>query len=376
MKHTPSIVAAKRIVIKLGSSIVADAEKGAVRAKWMKSLAEDIAGLHEAGAEVILVSSGAVALGRKLTGLGAQKLSLEEKQAAAAAGQPLLIQAWAQAFAAHDISVAQLLLTLDDSEQRNRYLNARATFNTLLKHRLIPIVNENDTVATAELKFGDNDRLAARVAAMVGADCLVLFSDIDGLYDSDPRNNKHAKHIACVTNMTSEIMAMGGDAASGISNGGMRTKLEAASMAMAAGCHMAIAQGTATHALKKLIDGARCTWFMASTKPQLARKHWIATSVLAKGAVVVDDGAVTALTKGKSLLPAGVKRIEGSFERGDTIAVKSLKGAVLARGIAGYSSMETQQIAGKNTKAIEAVLGYAGPDTLIHRDDLAMMHVL
>lgn len=376
MKRTPSITSAKRIVIKLGSSIVADAEKGAVRAKWMKSLAEDIASLHAAGAEVILVSSGAVALGRRLTGLGTQKLSLEEKQAAAAVGQPLLIQAWAQAFAAHGIHVAQLLLTLDDSEQRPRYLNARATFNTLLKHRLIPIVNENDTVATAELKFGDNDRLAARVAAMVGADCLVLFSDIDGLYDRDPRKHKTAKHIDVVAAMTPDILSMGGDAASGISNGGMRTKLEAASMAMAAGCHMAIAQGTENHALQKLIDGGRCTWFLASTKPQLARKHWIATSVLAKGAVVIDDGAVTALTRGKSLLPAGVKRIEGSFERGDTIAVKSLKGQLLARGIAGYSSTETQQIAGKNTKAIEAALGYTGPATLIHRDDLAMMNVL
>ncbi len=373
MKRTATLSAAKRIVIKLGSSIVADASKGAVRAKWMGALTTDIAALHARGVEVILVSSGAVALGRKLTGLDDRKLSLEEKQAAAAAGQPLLIQAWAQAFAKHGINVAQLLLTLDDSERRNRYLNARATFSTLLKHKLIPIVNENDTVATAELKFGDNDRLAARVAAMIGADTLILFSDIDGLYDRNPRLHADAHHIARVDAITPAVMAMGGDAASDLSNGGMRTKLEAASMATAAGCHMVIANGTGLHALQNLIDGGRATWFMAATKPQLARKHWIASSVQARGAVVVDDGAAAALSKGKSLLPAGVKRIEGSFERGDTIAVKSLTGNLLARGIAGYDSAESAKIMGQKTAAIEGILGYAGRDTLIHRDDLAMV---
>ena len=379
MKRTPTIATAKRIVIKIGSSLVADAAKGGARLAWMKALAADIAPLHARGTDIVLVSSGAVALGRKLTGLGDGKLTLEEKQAAAAAGQPLLIQAWAKAFAAHDVSVAQLLLTLDDSEQRQRYLNARATFTTLLKHRLIPIVNENDTVATAELKFGDNDRLAARVAAMIGADCLILFSDIDGLYDRDPRKHPTANHIPLVETITPEIMAMGGDAASGVSTGGMRTKLEAASMATAAGCHMAIACGTGLNHVHQFIAGdrvARCTWFLAATKPQLARKHWIATSVLARGAVVVDDGAVAALIKGKSLLPAGVTRIEGSFERGDTIAVKSPSGEVLARGIAGYDSAEAAQIMRQKTGAIEKILGYAGRDTLIHRDDLAMVHVV
>ena len=376
MVKTPRIADARRMVIKIGSSLVASSTQGTANLGWMRSLAADIAPLHATGVEVILVSSGAVALGRSLTGLGTGKLSLEEKQAAAAAGQPLLIQAWAKAFAKHDINVAQLLLTLDDSEQRQRYLNARSTFSTLLTHRLIPIVNENDTVATAELKFGDNDRLAARVAAMVGADTLILFSDIDGLYTADPRKHKSASHIPVVETITPNIMAMGGDAATATSNGGMRTKLEAASMAMAAGCHMAIAKGIENHAFKRLAEGGAATWFIASTKPQLARKHWIATSVLARGAVVIDDGAAAALAKGKSLLPAGVKRIEGSFERGDTIAIKTLHGDILARGITGYDSAEAALIIGQKTSAVEKILGYAGRDTLIHRDDLAMMTVL
>lgn len=376
MTKNPQIASTKRLIIKLGSSTVADAEKGIARSKWMRSLAEDIAPLHADGMDVILVSSGAVALGRKPTGLGTQKLTLEEKQAAAAAGQPRLIQAWAEAFAHHDIGVAQLLLTLDDSEQRQRYLNACATFATLLKHRLIPIVNENDTVATAELKFGDNDRLAARVAAMTGADTLILFSDIDGLYDRDPRKDKHAKHISRVELVTPEIMAMGGGAASGTSFGGMRTKLEAAAMANAAGCHLAIARGDVPHPLQSLMQSGKATWFIAATKPQLARKHWIATSVLARGALIIDAGAVAALAKGKSLLPAGVKKVEGSFERGDTVAIKTLDGATIARGITAYDSVEAGKIIGQKTAAIEKILGYAGRDTLVHRDDLAMMNIL
>jgi glutamate 5-kinase len=283
------------------------------------------------------------------------------------------MQAWQQAFASHQIKVAQLLLTLDDSEQRRRYLNARATFSTLLQHKLIPIVNENDTVATAELKFGDNDRLAARVAGMVSADILVLFSDIDGLYDSDPRKNAAAKLLPRIDAITPEIMAMGGGAASGFSNGGMKTKLEAASMAVGAGCHMAIARGDTNHPLKTLMEGGKASWFVAATKPQVARKHWIAASVAARGAIIVDDGAATALASGKSLLPAGVTSIEGSFERGDTVAIKNLGGTVLARGITAYGSAEAAKIAGQKTSEIAAILGYTGRDTLIHRDDLAML---
>ncbi len=371
MSTTPSLASAKRIVIKIGSSLIAETAR--VRKRWLASIAADIATLHAAGTEVILVSSGAVALGRPQVGLGDGRLSLEEKQAAAAAGQPLLIQAWQQAFAAHDIHVAQLLLTLEDSEHRRRYLNARATFTTLLAHKLIPIVNENDSVATAELKFGDNDRLAARVAVMVGADMLVLFSDVDGLYDKNPALHADAKHIARVKELTPAIIAMGGGAASSISNGGMKTKLEAAQLATTSGCHMVIAKGNETHALSKLMEGATCTWFTAAVKPQVARKDWISSSVKMAGSVTVDAGASRALSQGKSLLPAGITAVEGKFERGDTIAIKGHDGRILAKGIAGYNAEEATKILGKQSDAIEAILGYAHRATLVHRDDLAML---
>lgn len=368
---TPTLQDAQRIVIKIGSSLIAQA--ATLRASWLEAMAADIAALHAAGKEVILVSSGAVALGRPHVGLGVEALSLEEKQAAAAAGQPLLIQAWQRAFDAHGIKVAQLLLTLEDSERRRRYLNARATFTTLLSHRLIPIVNENDTVATAELKFGDNDRLAARVAVMVEADVLVLFSDVEGLYTKDPRAHADAEHIPIVTTLTPEIMAMGGSAASALSHGGMKTKLDAAQMALAGGCHMVIAQGQASHALQALAEGGRATWFVAGTKPHLARKLWIASAVQVAGYVTIDDGAVRALGDGKSLLPAGVRAIEGNFERGDTIGIKAADGRVIAKGISGYHAAEAAKILGKKSDAIEEILGYAARAALIHRDDLAML---
>ena len=371
MTHTPTLHDATRIVIKIGSSLVA--EGAVLRTAWLASIAADIAALHAAGKEIILVSSGAVALGRPRIGLGAQALSLEEKQAAAAAGQPLLIQAWQHAFDAHGIQVAQLLLTLEDSERRRRYLNARATFTTLLAHRLIPIVNENDSVATAELKFGDNDRLAARVAVMLDADVLILFSDIHGLYTANPRTDKTATHIPLVTTITPDIVAMAGGAASTISNGGMKTKIDAAQMAVASGCHMVIASGTEHHALTTLANGGTATWFTASTKPQLARKQWIASTVQMTGYVVVDAGAVRALMDGKSLLPAGVKAVEGTFERGEAIGIKNPEGVLIAKGISSYSHAEARQIIGKKTDAIEAILGYAARANLIHRDDLAML---
>lgn len=372
-KKLPSLESARRIVIKIGSALVADMARARAKSEWMTALATDIAALHAQGKEVILVSSGSVALGRSLIGLGVEALDLSEKQAAAAAGQPLLMQAWANAFAPHDIKVAQILLTIDDSEQRRRYLNARTTIETLLAHRMVPVINENDTVATAELKFGDNDRLAARVAVMISADVLVLFSDIDGLYTADPRKKADAQFIERVDTLSVEILAMGGASASEVSNGGMKTKLDAAQMALAAGCHMVIARGDDQHALKKLSQGGKCTWFVASTKPQLARKHWIATSMHGKGGVVIDEGAERALTQGKSLLPAGVVKVNGSFERGDTIAVTNLTGTLIARGISAYTSAEAKQIMGKKTAAFEGVLGYAGRDTLIHRDDLALV---
>jgi glutamate 5-kinase len=374
MSKTPTLASAKRIVIKIGSSLIAESAR--VRNAWLAAMAADIASLHAAKKEIIIVSSGAVALGRPKVGLGNGKLSLEEKQAAAAAGQPLLIQAWQQAFEKHNIHVAQLLLTLEDSEDRARYLNARATFSTLLSHTLIPIVNENDSVATAELKFGDNDRLAARVAAMLSADCLVLFSDVDGLYDKNPAQHKNAKHIPVIKALTREIMAMGGGAASSVSNGGMKTKLDAAQMATAAGCHMVIAKGTEKHALKNLAAGGgafRASWFIAGTKPQLARKDWIASTVKTRGTVTIDAGAARALSGGKSLLPAGVTAVEGKFARGDIIAICDARGTLVAKGITNYDAVETRKIYGQKSETIEGILGYAHRDTLIHRDDLAML---
>ncbi len=374
MTKTPTLADAKRIVIKIGSSLIADGAAMALRAGWLEAIAADIAALHAGGCEVIVVSSGAVALGRSSVGLGARALALEEKQAAAAAGQPLLMLAWQRAFDAHGLKAAQLLLTLEDTERRKRYLNARTTFATLLEHRLIPIVNENDTVATAELKFGDNDRLAARVAAMVEADILVLLSDIDGLYDKNPRTHADAKHLPLVSEITPEIMAMAGGAASGLSSGGMITKLEAAKIALGAGCHMVITNGQSGDALKTLRGGStNATWFVASTKPQLARKHWIGSALHLPGGVVVDEGAAKALTQGKSLLPAGVKAVEGRFDRGDTIAVRTASGALLAKGISNFTSEETASIRGQKSAALEAILGYACRDTLIHRDDLVLV---
>ena len=371
MSSTPTLAKAKRIVIKIGSSLIAESARA--RTSWLATMAADIAALHAAGKEIILVSSGAVALGRPHVGLGTERLSLEEKQAAAAAGQPLLIQAWQQAFAKHDIHVAQLLLTLEDSERRRRYLNARGTFTTLLSHKLIPIVNENDSVATAELKFGDNDRLAARVAVMLGADVLVLFSDIDGLYDKNPALHADAKHIALVDALTPNIMAMGGEAATALSNGGMKTKLDAAQIVTASGCHMVIAKGNEKHALSALSEGAACTWFTATTKPQIARKHWISSAVHVPGSITVDAGAEKALTEGKSLLPAGITAVTGKFERGDTIAIKNADGKVLGKGITGYSAEEAKKIRGKKSAEVESILGYAHRATLIHRDDLVML---
>ncbi|MDX2095041.1 MAG: glutamate 5-kinase [Alphaproteobacteria bacterium] len=371
MSKHPTLAGARRIVIKIGSSLIA--RNARVRAGWLAALATDIAALQATGKDIIIVSSGAVALGRPQVGLGMGALSMDEKQAAAAAGQPLLIRAWQRAFTRHGIQVAQLLLTLDDSENRRRYLNARATCTTLLAHRLIPIINENDSVATAELKFGDNDRLAARVAVMLGADTLVLFSDVDGLYDKNPRTHGDARHIPVVTALTPDILAMAKGAASALSNGGMKTKLEAAQMATASGCRMVIADGTAPHALAGLLAGGRATWFTAAIKPQLARKHWIASSVELRGSVTVDAGAVRALGQGRSLLPAGVCAVDGNFKRGDMVAVKAPDGRLIGKGITAYDAAETKKICGKKSDAIAAILGYAHRDTLIHRDDLAML---
>lgn len=367
------LAAARRIVVKIGSALLVEEASATPRAAWLDSLAADIAAARARGVEVLVVSSGAVALARRALALTGRALRLEQKQAAAAVGQIRLAGAWDAALANHGLRAAQLLLTLEDSEDRRRYLNARATFATLLELGCVPVINENDTVATAEIRFGDNDRLAARVAEMVAADALVLFSDIDGLYTADPRREPGAAHLAVVERVTDEIMAMGGEPPPGYSSGGMRTKLIAARIATGAGCAMAIANGYTAHPLRALDQGARCTWFLAAPEGRSARKRWIAGSLAPLGALVVDAGAARALRRGSSLLPAGVRRVEGRFERGDPISVRDETGRELARGLSAYDAADALRIAGHRSDAIEAILGWRGRDEIIHRDDLVLL---
>jgi len=368
---TPSLTDARRLVVKIGSALVVDA--AAPRAAWLDSVAVDIAALRARGTEVVAVSSGAIALARRTLGLTAARLRLEEKQAAAAVGQIRLAQAWSEALSAHGLTAAQLLLTLDDTEDRRRYLNARATLNTLLQFGCVPVINENDSVATTEIRFGDNDRLAARVAEMVQADQLVLLSDIDGLYTADPRRDGAARHLPIVAAITPEIEAMGGEPPPGYSSGGMRTKLAAARIATQAGCAMAIAPGEPAHPLRALEQGARCTWFLAAPEGRSARKRWILGSLQPLGALAVDGGAARALATGRSLLPAGVRAVEGSFGRGDAVVVRGPDGAALARGLSAYASEDAARIIGHRSDEIEAILGWRGRDEIIHRDDLVLL---
>jgi glutamate 5-kinase len=369
----PSVAGARRLVIKLGSALVVDPEAASPRQGWLGEVAADIAHLRAKGAEIIVVSSGAIALARRTLGLIQPRLRLEEKQAAAAVGQIRLAQAWSEALSAQGLTAAQLLLTMEDTEDRRRYLNARATLTTLLGLGCVPVINENDTVATAEIRFGDNDRLAARVAEMVQADQLVLFSDIDGLYTADPRRDPAAAHIAVVPVMTPEIDAMGGEPPPGYSSGGMRTKLAAARIATSAGCAMAIALGHQPHPLRALAEGARCTWFLPSQDGRSARKRWIAGSLSPLGALTVDAGAARALGTGRSLLPAGVRAVAGDFARGDAVRVQGPEGGELARGLSAYSSEDARRIIGHRSEEIEAILGWRGRDELIHRDDLVLL---
>jgi glutamate 5-kinase len=364
---------AKRVVVKIGSALVVDAAEAAPKTAWLNGIAEDIAALRARGVDVIIVSSGAIALARRTLGLTHKRLKLEEKQAAAAVGQIRLAQAWTEALSARNLTAAQLLLTLDDTEDRRRYLNARATLTTLLGLGCIPVINENDTVATAEIRFGDNDRLAARVAEMMQADQLVLLSDIDGLYTADPKRDPSAEHIPVVEALTPEIEAMGGEPPPGYSSGGMRTKLVAARIATQAGVAMAIAYGHTQNPLANLEKGARCTWFLASPEGPSARKRWIAGSLSPMGVLTVDAGAARALTRGKSLLPAGVRTVEGSFERGDPVVVCGPDGSRLARGLSAYASTDADRIAGHRSDEIEAILGWRGRDEIIHRDDLVLL---
>ncbi|WP_428493645.1 glutamate 5-kinase [Rhodopila sp.] len=368
----PSLGAAQRVVVKIGSALVVDQKHAAPRTAWLDSVAADIQALRDRGAEVIVVSSGAIALARRSLGLMQKRLRLEEQQAAAAVGQIRLAQAWSQALSARGLTAAQLLLTLDDTEDRRRYLNARETLKTLLSLRCVPVINENDTVATAEIRFGDNDRLAARVAEMVHADQLILLSDIDGLYSADPRRDRGAVHIPVVEALTAEIEAMGGEPPPGYSSGGMRTKLVAARIASHAGCAMAIALGDVERPLQALERGGRCTWFLPVPEGRTARKRWIAGSLSALGTLTVDAGAARALANGRSLLPAGVHGVEGVFERGDPVTIAGPDGVALGRGLSAYASSDAERIAGHRSDQIEAILGWRGRDEMVHRDDLVL----
>ncbi len=363
---------AKLVVVKVGSALLVDGAKGELRREWLTSLCADVAALKREGVKVVLVSSGSIALGRRLLKLAPGELRLEESQASAAAGQVRLAEAYADMFASLDIVAAQVLLTFGDTEERRRYLNARATLGTLVELGAVPVINENDTVATAEIKFGDNDRLGARVASMMGADRLVLLSDVDGLYTANPGIDPSAKHIPEVTAITPEIEAMAGDSISGFGRGGMTSKLIAAKIAMGAGCDVILAKGETLSPLSAIRKGARHTIFRASTTPAVAKKRWIAGVLRPEGALVIDEGAVRALKEGKSLLPAGIRQIDGRFERGDAVVVKDRDGREIARGLAAYNASDAELIAGKRTVEIEAILGYRGRDEMIHRDDLIL----
>ncbi|ANK74134.1 MULTISPECIES: glutamate 5-kinase [Ensifer] len=361
----------RRVVIKIGSALLVDRATGLKKA-WLDAMCADIAGLKSKGVEVLVVSSGAIALGRTVLNLPAGALKLEESQAAAAVGQIALARAWSESLSTDAIVAGQVLLTLGDTEERRRYLNARATINQLLKLGAVPIINENDTVATTEIRYGDNDRLAARVATMVGADLLVLLSDIDGLYTAPPHLDPNARFLETIAEITPEIEAMAGGAASELSRGGMRTKIDAGKIATTAGCAMIIASGKPNHPLAAIEDGARSSWFAPSGSPVTARKTWIAGQLLPAGTLAVDAGAEEALRSGKSLLPAGVRDVTGSFSRGDTIAILGTSGREIARGLAGYDADEARQIAGKKSAEIAAILGYAGRAAMVHRDDMVM----
>jgi glutamate 5-kinase len=363
---------AKRIVVKIGSSLLVDAASGTLKADWLGALADDIAELRKAGKEIIVVSSGAIALGRNVLKLPKGALKLEDSQAAASVGQIDLAHAYEEALSARSLIAAQVLLTLGDTEERRRYLNASSTMTTLLKLGAVPVVNENDTVATTEIRYGDNDRLAARVAAMMSADCLVLLSDVDGLYTAPPSSGANVRRLDEVVDITPEIEAMAGDVGSELSKGGMVNKIEAAKIAVPGGTHMVIASGRVMHPLKALGKKGAGTWFLARQDPVAARKRWIAGTLEPKGAVTVDQGAATALGSGKSLLPAGVIKVEGSFERGDAVVIRNGEGVEIGRGLTAYDHEEAKAIIGRKSGEIAEILGYSGRAALIHRDDMVL----
>jgi glutamate 5-kinase len=368
--------AARRIVIKVGSALLVDPQSGRINRGWLETLVADLLHLRERGQQVILVSSGAIALGRRELKLAKGALRLEESQAAAAVGQIRLAHAYKEILEEKGVTVAQVLLTLEDSERRRRYLNARATLEALLALKALPVINENDTVATAEIRYGDNDRLAARVAQMTGADCLVLLSDVEGLFTADPNKDPNAQFVETVRHLTPQIEAMAGSSLSETGSGGMATKILAAKIAVAAGCHLCIAAGQPKHPLRRIEEGARCTWFVPTSTPAAARKQWIAGIMKPAGSIMIDAGALKALQEGKSLLPAGVVATRGRFDRGDTVSVLGPDGCEFARGISAYSDADAARILGRRSSDIEGVLGFRGRDEMIHRDDLAILRSL
>lgn len=373
----PNLLSARRLVVKIGSALLVDGQTHQLRREWLDALADDVAACRRRGQEVVIVTSGAVACGREHLGLVGRPLRLEEKQAAAATGQIRLAHAYQETLARHDITVAQVLVTLEDTEERRRHLNGRNTIDTLLKLGAVPVINENDTIATAEIRYGDNDRLAARVAQMISADTLVLLSDIDGLYTADPRKDPDARHIPVIRELTREIEDMAGEPPPGYSSGGMVTKIAAARVALTAGCRMIIAKGQRMNPLAALErtaadGGALCSWFLPSSEPSSARKAWIAGYINASGSITVDDGAAAALKTGASLLPAGIRAVEGSFERGDIVAVRNSEGREIGRGLAAFAADDARRIMGRRSGELEAILGYRGRSEMIHRDDLVV----
>ena len=371
-RKPPRLADFRRIVVKVGSSLLVDQGAGRVHEAWLASLVADIADLHRRGCDVLVVSSGAIAFGRAVLKLPRGPLKLEDSQAAAAVGQIALARTWAEALGAHGITAGQVLVTLGDTEERRRYLNARATIGRLLDWRAVPVINENDTVATTEIRYGDNDRLAARVATMASADLAVLLSDIDGLYDAPPGDNPDARLVPLVARITPEIEAMAGAAGSELSRGGMQTKIEAAKIATTAGTHLVIASGKVEHPLAAIAQERPCTWFLTPANPVTARKRWIAGSLEPKGTLVIDAGAVAALRRGRSLLPAGVSRIEGAFARGDAVIVRGPEGEEIGRGLVAYDAEDAEKIRGRPSGDIAQILGFAGRAEMIHRDDLVL----
>jgi glutamate 5-kinase len=367
---TPRLDDFRRIVVKVGSSLLVDSQAGRLNESWLASLVADIAGLHGNGRDILVVSSGAIALGRAVLKLPSGALRLEDSQAAAAVGQIELARRWTAALSRHGITGGQVLVTLGDTEERRRYLNARSTIDKLLEWRAVPVINENDTVATSEIRYGDNDRLGARVATMMSADLLVLLSDVDGLYDAPPGTTNSAQFVPHVERVTPAIEAMAGAAGSELSRGGMQTKVEAAKIATEAGTHMLIASGRVEHPLRAVAEGARCTWFMAAGNPVTARKKWIAGSLEPKGTLAIDAGAVAALRRGNSLLPVGVVRIDGAFERGDAVIIRGPDGVEIGRGLSAYDATDAQKIRGRSSADIASILGYSGRAEMIHRDNL------